>query len=432
MSSSLLIILLVVVWLFVLAPMLIRSRNPIRRTGEALAQTRTLYSGGSGRLVPSRGPAAADPDQAEAEDSHFGLPSGAGATDAELLDTENWEYLLEQTLRREAAGRRGEAVRRAMEERRNSVSGADTASEEITTEIPAVVVSDDDEAAEAVASVDERTASTVAAKIGSVEDRTSEVRTADIRTETESERHTPAAHSPTSDAPTTSNREAAESVRPEVVDGELLERPATRPAAEHTEVADHDEDAAGIDAEAVHLHRGRRRHSEPEVELTDADLNFAERRRGRGAYDPMADRKAAEQRAHARQRTALMLVGLAAIAVITALFTVPAVWWFAGGAVLLLGAYLTYLRRQVRLEESLRRRRVERMRRARLGVESREDDELSVVPPRLRRPGAVVLETDDEDPAFDVLDTFDRDLDGDPGHHDGRPTHREPLRRAVG
>ena len=68
MSSSLLIILLVVVWLFVLAPMLIRSRNPIRRTGEALAQTRTLYSGGSGRLVPSRGPAAVDPVQAEAED----------------------------------------------------------------------------------------------------------------------------------------------------------------------------------------------------------------------------------------------------------------------------------------------------------------------------------------------------------------------------
>jgi len=100
--------------------------------------------------------------------------------------------------------------------------------------------------------------------------------------------------------------------------------------------------------------------------------------------------------------------------------------------VLLLAAYLTYLRRQVRLEESLRRRRVERMRRARLGVESREDDELSVVPPRLRRPGAVVLEVDDEDPAFDMLDGFDREQDSGPGHHDRRPQHREPLRRAVG
>ena len=388
MSSSLLIILLVVVWLFVLAPMLIRSRNPIRRTGDALAQTRTLYSGGSGRLVPSRGRAAADPVQAEPEESLFGLPSGSGATDAELLDTETWGHLLEQTLRREAAGRRGEAVRRAMEERRSAASAGDQASEEITAEIPAVVESGEREAAEAVAAVDERTASTVAAEV---------------------------------------EADTADPERPQVVDGELLERPAARPAE-----AEHDEDAAGIDAEAVRLHRGRRRAAEPEVELTDADLDFAERRRGRGAYDPMADREAAEQRAHARQRTALILVGLSVVSVVVALLTVPAVWWFAGGAVLLLAAYLTYLRRQVRLEERLRRRRIERMRRARLGVESREDDELSVVPPRLRRPGAVVLEIDDEDPAFDVLDTYDRDLDSGPDRHDRRQPHREPLRRAVG
>ena len=415
MSSSLLIILLVVVWLFVLAPMLIRSRNPIRRTGDALAQTRTLYSGGSGRLVPSRGRAAADPVQAEAEESLFGLPSGSGATDAELLDTETWEHLLEQTLRREAAGRRGEAVRRAMEERRSAASREDQAAEAITTEIPAVVVSGDERAAEVVASVDERTASAVAAEVRAADVRSANVRAPGVR--------------PVEGADIVEGVDTSESARPEVVDGELLERPAARPAAAH---ADHDEDAAGIDAEAVHLHRGRRRVAEPEVELTDADLDFAERRRGRGAYDPMADRQAAEQRAHARQRTALILVALSVVAVIAALLTVPAVWGFAGGSVLLLAAYLTYLRRQVRLEESLRRRRIERMRRARLGVESREDDELSVVPPRLRRPGAVVLEIDDEDPAFDMLDTFDRDLDSDPGHHDRRQSHREPLRRAVG
>ncbi|MEH6819287.1 divisome protein SepX/GlpR [Dietzia psychralcaliphila] len=398
MSSSLLIILLVVVWLFVLAPMLIRSRNPIRRTGDALAQTRTLYSGGSGRLVPSRGRASGDPVRVESDESLFGLPSGAGATDAELLDTDTWEHLLEQTLRREAAGRRGDAVRRVMEERQHSEfghagSGDDAAAEEVTTEIPAVVVAADAVAATSVGAATGTDSSAVAAGVGSVE----------------------------------------ESRRPNVVDGELVETPeGDRTSAR----ADHAEDAAGIDAEAVLVHRGRRRPAEPEVELTDADLDFAERRRGRGAYDPMADRQAAEQRAHARQRTALILVALAVVAVVAALLTVPAVWWFAGGAVLLLSSYLTYLRRQVRLEESLRRRRVERMRRARLGVESREDDELSVVPPRLRRPGAVVLEVDDEDPAFDMLDSFDREQDSDPGRHQhgaGRRTaHREPLRRAVG
>lgn len=408
MSSSLLIILLVVVWLFVLAPMLIRSRNPIRRTGDALAQTRTLYSGGSGQLVPSRGRAAADPVQAEDEDSLFGLPSGAGATDAELLDTETWEHLLEQTLRREAAGRRGEAVRRAMEERLAAVAG-DPAAEEVTSEIPAVPVVDEHDPARAVAGVDERSASAVGARVG------------DLRSN--------GVGAAAADSDVSGAEADDETRRPVVVDGELVEGTAGGRTAART---DHAEDAAGIDEEAVLTHRGRRRPAEPEVELTDADLSFAERRRGRGAYDPMADREAAEQRAHARQRTALILVALSVVTVIAALLTVPAVWWFAGGSVLLLAAYLTYLRRQVKLEESLRRRRVERMRRARLGVESREDDELSVVPPRLRRPGAVVLEIDDEDPAFDVLDTFDDHLDSDPGHHDHRRRQHAPLRRAVG
>ncbi|MFL0578177.1 gephyrin-like molybdotransferase receptor GlpR [Dietzia sp. 179-F 9C3 NHS] len=378
MSSSLLIILLVVVWLFVLAPMLIRSRNPIRRTGDALAETRTLYAGGSSRLVPSRGRAAPDPVQAETDEALFGLPSGDGATDAELLDVETWADQLERTLRREAAGRRGEAARRAMEERR--AVPAREADEEITTEIPTV----GDGAGVAGAVIDH-------------DDRVEEVRA------------------------------------PYVVDGELVERPAVEREAEPV---DHSEDAAGIDEEAALLHRGRRRHHEPEVELTDADIDFAERRRGRGAYDPMADREAAEQRAHARQRTALILAAVAAVSVVAALLGLPGGWWVAGGAAVLLAAYLAYLRRQVRLEESLRRRRVERMRRARLGVESREDAELSVVPPRLRRPGAVVLEVDDEDPAFDVLELHHDELDTDPGRHDRRaprrPEHREPLRRAVG
>ena len=44
------------------------------------------------------------------------------------------------------------------------------------------------------------------------------------------------------------------------------------------------------------------------------------------------------------------------------------------------------------------------MARARLGVENPHDREYDVVPSRLRRPGAVVLEIDDEDPIFEHLD----------------------------
>ncbi len=66
--------------------------------------------------------------------------------------------------------------------------------------------------------------------------------------------------------------------------------------------------------------------------------------------------------------------------------------------------YLGYLRRQTRIEERVRRRRMHRMARSQLGVENTYDREFEVVPSRLRRPGAVVLEIDDEDPIFEHLD----------------------------
>ena len=66
--------------------------------------------------------------------------------------------------------------------------------------------------------------------------------------------------------------------------------------------------------------------------------------------------------------------------------------------------YLAYLRRQTRIEEQVRRRRAQRMARSRLGVENTRDDEFDVVPSRLRRPGAAVLEIDDEDPIFEHLE----------------------------
>ena len=63
-----------------------------------------------------------------------------------------------------------------------------------------------------------------------------------------------------------------------------------------------------------------------------------------------------------------------------------------------------YLRRQTRIEERVRRRRAQRIARSRLGVENTADQEFDVVPSRLRRPGAAVLEIDEEDPEFEHLD----------------------------
>ena len=102
-----------------------------------------------------------------------------------------------------------------------------------------------------------------------------------------------------------------------------------------------------------------------------------------------------------------VLMVMAAVMVITAVlsFTVsPDLWWACGGVGAVTVLYLAYLRRQTRIEEQVRRRRQQRMARSRLGVENTEDREFDVVPSRLRRPGAVVLDIDDEDPIFEHLD----------------------------
>ncbi|MBY0795703.1 gephyrin-like molybdotransferase receptor GlpR [Corynebacterium parakroppenstedtii] len=53
MSSSLLIVLIVVLWLAVLAPLLLRNQGPVRRTSKALKEMRVLYRGGSGSVASS-------------------------------------------------------------------------------------------------------------------------------------------------------------------------------------------------------------------------------------------------------------------------------------------------------------------------------------------------------------------------------------------
>lgn len=102
-----------------------------------------------------------------------------------------------------------------------------------------------------------------------------------------------------------------------------------------------------------------------------------------------------------------MLMAMAAMMVLTAAlsFTVSSeIWWACGSAAGVSVLYLGYLRRQTRIEEQVRRRRQHRMARSRLGVENTQDREFDVVPSRLRRPGAAVLDIDDEDPIFEHLD----------------------------
>src|SRR6201991_2641766 len=63
--QSLLWISLVVLWLFVLVPMLISKRDAVRRTSDVALATRVLTGGAGARLLKRSGPAAghrSDPD----------------------------------------------------------------------------------------------------------------------------------------------------------------------------------------------------------------------------------------------------------------------------------------------------------------------------------------------------------------------------------
>jgi hypothetical protein len=104
------------------------------------------------------------------------------------------------------------------------------------------------------------------------------------------------------------------------------------------------------------------------------------------------------------RRRLLTVMTLVLVATTASAVTVwPEGWWACGLAGVITLLYLSYLRRQTRIEERVRRRRAQRLARARAGVQNTADSSYDV-PSRLRRPGAAVLEIDDEDPIFEHLD----------------------------
>jgi hypothetical protein len=174
------------------------------------------------------------------------------------------------------------------------------------------------------------------------------------------------------------------------------------------------------------------------------DYDYGRRYRpGRGGFDPEAAAVIARAKYAFRQRVVLaMLIGAVATAV-TAAVAVPTLWWGHGALDLALVSYLAYLRRQVRIETEIRERRLARMQRARRArprpaempaqaeeplyepepepevdptLRERVADGPAAPPAPVHPRGAVVVDIDDEDPAFDELE--------EPGSL--------PYRRAVG
>jgi hypothetical protein len=308
--QSLLWISLVVLWLFVLVPMLVSKRDAVRRTSDVALATRVLNSGAAGRLLKRGGPAAghrSNPDWQPDEDEH------------EDLDSDDTE---EMPLSRVAA----------------AASVEETVPEDLDAD-----ADDTDAAAQPVA--DEQP------------QPVAEVETEDEDTDAEFE---------------TEDAEDAEDAVEAVED-------------EDCDQYEYVDDTSGIPV------------AEESPAVTHA---FARRHR----YDEKTA-AAISARKYAFRRKVLMALALALVgSAATAFLLTPAAWWFCGSAATVTVLYLGYLRKQTRIEEREQRRRMQRMARSRLGVENTHDREFDVVPARLRRPGAVVLDIDDEDPIFEHLD----------------------------
>lgn len=147
-------------------------------------------------------------------------------------------------------------------------------------------------------------------------------------------------------------------------------------------------------------------------------------RPGRGGFDPEAAAATARAKYAFRQRIVVLLLVLALGTALVAGFVLPVVWWAHVLIDLFLVSYLTYLRRQVRIEQEIRDRRTARMggtrrvhaapaaaatRRAEsAGPASAGVASYRSTSPAFRpHPGTVVVEADDEDPMFVDLDEPD-------------------------
>ena len=318
--QSLLWISLVVLWLFVLVPMLVSKRDAVRRTSDVALATRVLNGGANSRLVKRSGPAAghrSDPNWTPPEES-VETELDEERDLAEDEDEEHGDHHDTEELRE----LRPVVVKVAAPER-TEPDYLDVDVVEDSQALPAGAAVED----EAEADEDDDSDTDVVAQRGDEDD----------------------------------------------------------------EGYEYVEDSSGL---------------EPEAEADDEEMpapvprNASRRRR----FDAKTAAAVSARKYKFRKRV-LMVMAVVLVGSATAAFKVsPTAWWVCGSATGVTLVYLAYLRRQTRIEEKVRRRRMQRMARARMGVENAYDRDYDVVPSRLRRPGAVVLEIDDEDPIFEHLD----------------------------
>jgi hypothetical protein len=146
-------------------------------------------------------------------------------------------------------------------------------------------------------------------------------------------------------------------------------------------------------------------------------------RPGRGGFNPEAAELAKQAKYAFRRRVVLAMVIAAVVSMFAAAVAWPVVWWVHGAVDLSLAGYLVYLRRQVRIEEEVRQRRLARIHGAQEAEQAERvayrprveyDEQPAPEPSRMHPrtplpavPGTAIVDVDDDDPAFDELDQPD-------------------------
>ncbi len=383
--QSLLWISLVVLWLFVLVPMLINKRDTVRRTSDVALSTRVLNGDVRSRLIRRSGPAAGhrhDPDwQAGDHLAADDYPEAFGETTAEDFAAQ-----------RDVIQEYDDAVRDSrMGARPRSVVVVAAVAERAPAETDYLDVDIVDENSGAL-------------PVGGTGGQASLFDTPSP----EAREAGPEAAAPAPELQAEPPADVADDLRADVeagleVDESVAEATGPAPGLPDGTADEYEyiEDSSGLEAE------------------DEGDVPVAPRPSSRQRRLSNATAAAVSARKYRFRKRVLMV--MAALMVLSAglSFTVgPALWWSCGMVAAVTVLYLGYLRRQTRIEEQVRRRRSQRVMRSRPVrsqpvVEPVFDErsarrgpevDLPEFPTRLQRPGAAVLEVDDEDPIFEHLD----------------------------
>ncbi|WP_312808511.1 divisome protein SepX/GlpR [Corynebacterium variabile] len=427
MSSSLSSVILIgVVWLLIITTLFVRRHSPVRRTSKALSETRVVHEGGTGiersrrRPLPAESLYHADPD-----------------ADLELVEAEPEQVVIDDTRdhTRDDADDIPDAAPPLSVPPVPSVIEGDvveyrTLDDVDTGEFAPVAAGDADLPVDGDAGDDEIFVEPTVTDAETTED-------AEMNSDAESD--------------TVAEDERDDEVA-EVADlAEVAEIVPDEPARRFTVVDEAytrggDIDVSvGTDDELLVVKDTAEEPDEDAAysddEITEDDIDYLASHQGRGIYNPVASRQLAEQRQARRRRVLLVLVAVTVLSLIGAVALSGALWIVTLAGAALTSMYLYSLRKQTLAERELQRRRLARMRRARLGVRNTDDRELGV-PDRLRRPGAVVVESDDDDPEFAALEYADVTFAGyddvqdevyDSGYDDdyGYPGDGQPTVRVV-